>query len=222
MSRPARSLRATQTPKEISVDTQKQQEARPESPASCFCFTNSSRLFRHYCPPKPPVFVNESIGFVQQSQWNRSTKSMESLNKTNGFVSKNCQFNDKKLAEKLNKTGGLVAAKHGSPFIISFYLCPGKSTEGAIDYRQGCQPLACHHPKFSSPERATERVTCSVSVIFWSLSPPRGSFCCRIITRGLTPPSGFFRLFETLTSPTFCFLSKTPMDKSVGDKRRCF
>jgi len=35
-----------------------------------------------------------------------------------------------------------------------------------------------------------------------------------------TPPSVFFRLFETLTSPIFCFLSETLMDKSVGDKRR--
>ena len=82
------------------------------------------------------------------------------------------------------------------------YQCPGKSTEGAIDDRQGCQPLVYHHPQFSSPERATERVTCSVSVDVTSLSPPRGFLFCRIITRGLTPPSVFFRLFETLTSRT--------------------
>ena len=55
---------------------------------------------------------------------------------------------------------------------------------------------------------------------FRPLSPPRGFLCCCIITRGLTPPPVFFRLFETLTSPIFCFLSETLMDKSVGDKRR--
>jgi hypothetical protein len=30
---------------------------------------------------------NKSIDFVQQIHWNRSTKSMESLNEINGFVS---------------------------------------------------------------------------------------------------------------------------------------
>jgi hypothetical protein len=30
---------------------------------------------------------NKTIGIVQQIHWNRSTKSMESLNEINGFVS---------------------------------------------------------------------------------------------------------------------------------------
>ena len=104
-------FRVTQTHEENSIDAQKQQEARPESPTSCFFFTNSSRLFRQYFPQRPLVFTNKINGFVQQSQWIRSTKSMESLNKTNGFVSKNCQFNVINLAEKLQKTDGLMMSK---------------------------------------------------------------------------------------------------------------
>ena len=41
---------------------------------------------------KPPVFVNDSIGFVQRFHWFRSTISMDSFSDFNGFVAPFCRF----------------------------------------------------------------------------------------------------------------------------------
>lgn len=78
MSRPARGFRATQTPKEISIDTQKQQEARPESPASSFYFTNSSKIISPFCPLSFHFFVpllRKSVNFVKYILYNYLKKT---------------------------------------------------------------------------------------------------------------------------------------------------
>jgi len=48
---------------------------------------------------KATEWLDKSIGMVERIHWNRSTKSMESLDESNGFVYKNWRFCLLKLAD---------------------------------------------------------------------------------------------------------------------------
>ena len=85
--------------------------------------------------------------------------------------------------------GGAIVSRN-----ILFYCCPGKSTEGAKDYRRGCEPPGQDSLTIVSPERATEYVTCLITTCLWLCRPFRTFSVVATLPGVVTPVCGLSSL----------------------------